>query len=595
MSNNNISLSKNDYYATFDWSFSTLINGCRGSTGPTIEKVLSDSSLVNQYYQNFDGMDNLGHDGVSSNLNLVNWTMDVSAANMVDVNDWFKIRNEKLEAQDINGTAIWFSPLVDISSYNMVSLELDAEESVINYLQNTNFEGHWEMDENSGLVAGDSSGNSRNGAISGATWVAGKVGSALSFDGVDDGVTATGYKGISGSTSRTIAAWIKTSSTGTIAYWGENANGKKSAFRIRSNNPNRGVIRYEIDGGYIHGSTVLNDNQWHHVCAVLPAGATDVDQVLLYVDGQLETTVTTSSRTINTGSLEDFKIGNDNSIYFDGLIDDVRLYSRALSVEEINDLPGFSNAIANPNELKTEYRIDGGPWTVAESNGSLTGDFNAATVTQDSLTGSSLELKITMNTVDQIFTADNIKVSGFGNYDSLNSIYSFTKAGLYTIDLTATNVCGSDLFQDTVTVQGAPIVTIDPIIDTCNTKNLFPTATIDTCFGIMSGYSWTFPGSAANETSNLEIPNMIYYDSVGVFKTYIDVTNNCGNDQDSLVFEIHDNPDIDLKPIDSVCFGLNTVLSPTITQGSPNYVFSWSSNAFISNSSSSSPTITTFI
>ena len=178
--------------------------------------------------------------------------------------------------------------------------------------------------------------------------------------------------------------------------------------------PNRGVINE--NGGYICGSTVLNDNQWHHVCAVLPDGATDISQMLLYVDGQLETTVTTSSRTINTGSLEDFKIGNDNSIYFDGLIDDVRLYSRALTIEEINDLPGFNNAIANPNELKTEYRIDGGPWTVAESNGSLTGDFNDATVTQDSLTGSSLELKITMNTVDQILTADNIKVSGYGNY-----------------------------------------------------------------------------------------------------------------------------------------------------------------------------------
>ena len=38
VSNNNISLSKNDYYATFDWSFSTLINGCRGSTGPSIQK-----------------------------------------------------------------------------------------------------------------------------------------------------------------------------------------------------------------------------------------------------------------------------------------------------------------------------------------------------------------------------------------------------------------------------------------------------------------------------------------------------------------------------------------------------------------------------
>ncbi|MDA8670201.1 PKD domain-containing protein [Flavobacteriales bacterium] len=592
--NNNISLSKNDYNATFDWGFSTLINGCRGSTGPTIEKVLSDSSLVNQYYQNFDGMDNYGHDGVSSNLNLVNWTMDVSAANMVDVNDWFKIRNEKLEAQDINGTAIWYSPVVDISTYNMVSLELNAEESVINYSSNTNLEGHWEMDENSGLIAGDSSGNSRNATISGATWVAGKVGSALSFDGVDDEVIATGYKGILGSNSRTIAAWIKTSSAGAIAYWGENATGKKSALRLRSSNPSRGALRFEISGGNIYGTTDLRDNQWHHVCAVLPSGATNVNQVLLYVDGQLETIASTSPETINTASLDDFKIGNDGlNRYFNGLIDEVRLYSRALSIEEINDLSGFSNAIANPNEIKTEYRVDGGPWTIAESNGSLTGDFNAATITQDSVSGSILELKISMNTVDQIFTADNIKVSGYGNYDSLNSIYSFTKAGLYTIDLTATNVCGSDLYQDTVTVQGAPIVTIDPIIDTCDTKNLFPTATIDTCFGIMSGYSWTFPGSAANETSNLEVPNMIYYDSVGVFKTYIDVTNNCGSDQDSLSFEIHDDPVIDLKPIDSICFGLSTTLSPNVTEGSPNYIYSWSSNAFISNTSSSTPNIST--
>ena len=593
VSNNNISLSKNDYYATFDWSFSTLINGCRGSTGPTIEKVLSDSSLVNQYYQNFDGMDNLGHDGVSSNLNLVDWTMDVSGANMVDVNDWFKIRNEKLEAKDINGTGIWYSPVVDISSFNMVSLELNAEENIFDYSNTNDLEGYWEMDENIGLVAGDSSGNSRNGSVSGATWTSGKIGAALSFDGNDE-VIATGYKGIPSSTPRTIAAWIKTSTTGVITYWGNNAPGQKSTFRIQDDDGIAGSIRYEVNSGFVCGSTDLRDNQWHHVCAVLPNGVTDVSQVLLYVDGQLEGYSFIQSRTINTASLDDFKIGNDGlNRNFNGLIDEVRLYSRALAVEEINDLPGFNNAIANLNELKTEFRIDGGPWTVAENNGSLTGDFDAATVSHDSVSGSILELKISMNTVDQIFTADNIKISGFGNYDSLNSIYSFNKAGLYTIDLSATNVCGTDLHQDTVTVQGAPIVTIDPIIDTCDTKNLFPTATIDTCFGIMSSYSWTFPGSAANETSNLEIPNMIYYDSVGVFKTYIDVTNNCGSDQDSLIFEIHDNPVIDLKPIDSICFGLNTTLSPTVTEGSPSYSYNWSSNAFISNSSSSTPNIST--
>ena len=49
---------------------------------------------------------------------------------MIDQNDWFKIRNEKLEAQDINGIGIWYSFLVDISSFNMVSLELNAEENI---------------------------------------------------------------------------------------------------------------------------------------------------------------------------------------------------------------------------------------------------------------------------------------------------------------------------------------------------------------------------------------------------------------------------------------------------------------------------------
>ena len=159
--------------------------------------------------------------------------MDISNTSMIDANDWFKVRNQRLEAQDINGTAIWYSPLVDISSYNMVSLELDAEESVINYLQNTNLEGHWEMDENSGLVAGDSSGNSRNAAISGASWVAGKVGSALSFDGVDDEVIATGYKGISGSTQELLQHGLRLLQLVLLHIGEENATGQKSSFRVQ--------------------------------------------------------------------------------------------------------------------------------------------------------------------------------------------------------------------------------------------------------------------------------------------------------------------------------------------------------------------------
>ncbi len=44
--------------------------------------------------------------------------------------------------------------------------------------------GWWRFDEGSGTIAGDSSGNGNNGTIYGATWVAGKYGQALSFDGI---------------------------------------------------------------------------------------------------------------------------------------------------------------------------------------------------------------------------------------------------------------------------------------------------------------------------------------------------------------------------------------------------------------------------
>ena len=109
----------------------------------------------------------------------------------------------------------------------------------------------------------------------------------------------------------------------------------------------------------------------------------------------------------------------------------------------------------------------------------------------------------------------------------------------------------------------------------------------------MNAYNWSFPGSIANNISNLETPSTILYDSVGIFKVYFIAYNQCGLDSDSLEFEIHDNPVIDLKPIDSICFGLNTTLSPTVTEGLPSYSYNWSSNAFISNSSSSTPNIST--
>ena len=261
------------------------------------------------------------------------------------------------------------------------------------------------------------------------------------------------------------------------------------------------------------------------------------------------------------------------------------------------ELKAFTNNSAGVKSISSQYKVDGGFWTNFSNNGTLSGNFaSPSVVSSNDINGNSIQLRIGVNlsvSTDTIFF-DDIKLSGYSIPDTLNSDYSFNLPGRYTINLTATNVCGSDEFKDTVTAIGPPVLSIDNIIDTCDTKTLNPTATIDTCFGTMNSFNWTFPGSISNDISILETPNTIFYDSVGVFKVYFNASNQCGIDSDSLGFEIHDNPVISLIDLDSVCFGLSLGLSATVSEGSPNYSYLWSSvNASISNRIIPNPLVST--
>jgi len=82
-------------------------------------------------------------------------------------------------------------------------------------------------------TANDSSGNGRNGAAIGdPIFVAGKVGQAISLDGIGDYVEITGYKGILGPNAFSITAWIRTtlSEEQQIVYYGTNVNGQRCEF-----------------------------------------------------------------------------------------------------------------------------------------------------------------------------------------------------------------------------------------------------------------------------------------------------------------------------------------------------------------------------
>jgi hypothetical protein len=201
--------------------------------------------------------------------------------------------------------------------------------------------GYWNFDESTGITAADSSIYGRDGTLVNMDdndWVGGVSGNCLEFDGIDDYVQVTGYKGISGGRSRTCSAWIKTSTTPVnIITWGNTDTTAKWIVRLDVS----GALRAEVQGGYIIGSTNLTDDAWHHVAVILEDdGSTNIDEARLYVDGVEEIISLSEPCRVNTSTDNDVMIGTFSTFtrFFEGMIDEVRIYGRALNEEEIGGL-----------------------------------------------------------------------------------------------------------------------------------------------------------------------------------------------------------------------------------------------------------------
>jgi len=218
---------------------------------------------------------------------------------------------------------------------------------------------HWRLDEASGTEARDSYGD-KHGELKNmdeGSHVLGRTGNAISFDGVDDYVEIDSYRGITGKASRTVCAWVKTETSGDIVSWGNNnVSGAKWRFSVGWG-PNLGKIGVMATTGYIFGSTSVNDNKWHHVAAVLENdGTPNVTEVRLYVDGKREAISSYLSEQINTSEDMFVQIGvyrtegilsepYSGCAWFNGLIDDVRIYNDALSGAQVRQLYAMGGGI----------------------------------------------------------------------------------------------------------------------------------------------------------------------------------------------------------------------------------------------------------
>ncbi|MHA2022682.1 MAG: DUF2341 domain-containing protein, partial [Candidatus Thorarchaeota archaeon] len=195
--------------------------------------------------------------------------------------------------------------------------------------------GAWYFDEGSGNTACDSSGNGNDGTIYGASWVDGKFGKALRFDGVDDYVKVPNSENLTLTKQVTVTAWIKTT-MGLVNYRPAIAGKHDSYFltigEYTEDYPRVvGYIKGENKGWKcIAGTTYINDEKWHFAAMTY-----DNSVLKVYCDGVLENQSTIDDDIYHDTS--DFKIGFYGEC-FNGTIDEVCTYNRALSEEEISDL-----------------------------------------------------------------------------------------------------------------------------------------------------------------------------------------------------------------------------------------------------------------
>ena len=190
------------------------------------------------------------------------------------------------------------------------------------------------FNEGAGTTLSDASGNSNAGTIKGATWTAqGRYGRALSFNGVSSLVQIPASASLSLSSGITLEAWVFP--TASQSGWRTIIQREVDAYFLHASNVS-GPLRPAGGGtfngtvAYVSGAAANPVNAWTHL-AMTYDGAT----LRLYVNGVL-----TASQA-RTGAIETntspVRIGGNSPYgeFFQGLIDEVRVYNRALSQTEI--------------------------------------------------------------------------------------------------------------------------------------------------------------------------------------------------------------------------------------------------------------------
>ena len=282
---------------------------------------------------------------------LVN-SATLSSSSICDNSQSLRIGGES----DADGGAIFSGHLDDVRIYNRA---LSADEIKRLYKIGSTFKvnaprytdslqrglvGAWSFDgpDMSLTKAHDRSGNGNDGVLTnGPRTALGRIGQALEFDGVDDYVTTSDIAAMDDQTAFTVSQWVYLNSTADDqTFTGKNAGGVGLFTQTFSGNDV--AFGFNASSFVYTNANVVSTGVWQHWVGVYD-NALGTNKHKIYLNGvrQAVTNNTDPDSVTSTGAnTAIFEIGRNNALgrYVAGTIDDVRIYNRALSAEEVKRL-----------------------------------------------------------------------------------------------------------------------------------------------------------------------------------------------------------------------------------------------------------------
>lgn len=210
----------------------------------------------------------------------------------------------------------------------------------------------WPGDGDANDIVGTNNGTTQNGA----TFTAGKVGQAFSFDGVDDFVRVPDAPNLGEFSAVTIEAWIKTlnpADQDIVAHFDVLNPHPGFLFGLATTPGDTGVLHFFVADDTTPASKssvgTVDDGEFHHVAVTY-----DSQTVKFYIDGVLDSMQSFAAPIVMGDPTNDLHIGVDTNAlpgpingpvrFFNGLIDELGIFNRVLSADEIADIHNADSA-----------------------------------------------------------------------------------------------------------------------------------------------------------------------------------------------------------------------------------------------------------